>query len=151
MIRSRALAGPGVYWSGLVVIAICFVLSAGASICAQSVGSGKVEITTVNNLSGGKAIPVTAAQGTQFVVKLDSNRTTGFQWQLAGDPDPKIVKLVNHVYNEPINPKLGTGGSESWTFQAVGKGTTSVVLNYLRTWEKGIKPAITQTFSITVQ
>ncbi|MCL5958678.1 MAG: protease inhibitor I42 family protein [Chloroflexi bacterium] len=37
-----------------------------------------------------------------------------------------------------------------WTFKAVGKGNTTIVMKYVRPWEKGGSPAQTRTFDITV-
>ena len=88
------------------------------------------------------------ATGGSVVVTLDSNETTGYEWQLAEDLDESIVKLVNSEYIAPETTLVGAGGQEVWTFEAAGTGETTISLEYVRPWEEGV-PAV-ETFSLTV-
>jgi inhibitor of cysteine peptidase len=45
----------------------------------------------------------------------------------------------------------GAGGTELWTFKAVGAGKTTIALNYARPWEKDIPPAKSETFTVDVR
>ncbi|MCE5323558.1 protease inhibitor I42 family protein [bacterium] len=110
-----------------------------------------ISITTTVPASSKQAIPIAANAGSEFAITLDSNATTGYQWRLGNQPDEKIVKSMGSVYNEPKSRLMGAGGTEAWTFQAAGKGTTQIVLEYARPWEKDIAPIKTQTFTVTVQ
>ena len=110
-----------------------------------------VQITTTIKQSNTAAIPVVVPAGSQFVINLPSNQTTGYKWTMAGKGNARVVQMVSNVYNEPSNPMPGKGGSESWTFKAVAKGKVTFVLNYARPWEKNVRPAKSQTFNITVQ
>ena len=61
--------------------------------------------------------------GDTFIIALESNPTTGYSWSLA-ESDPNIVKKVSNVY-EPQNVSpgiVGSGGTEIWTFKAIGEG-----------------------------
>ncbi len=86
---------------------------------------------------------ITVTSGTSFEVRLDSNATTGYQWQLAGKLDEKTVKFLGHEYQLPLKGvlRVGQGGQEVWHFQALKPGKTALNFNYLRVWEKGAKPA----------
>lgn len=117
----------------------------------QTGGQNNIEITTIVPQSNTAAIPIAVPVGSQFVINLPSNQTTGYKWIMSGKGNPKVLKMVKNVYNEPSNPMPGKGGSESWTFKAVGKGKVTIVLNYARPWEKNTPPAKTQTFNISVQ
>jgi len=75
--------------------------------------------------------------GQEFIVTLDANHTTGYQWALAEPLNEKIVKLVSAVYSLPKTKHLGQGGTEIWAFKAVGKGQIIMKLNYARSWERG--------------
>ena len=144
--RARAL------WLAAVVAVGC-----GALLITISNASGvaqmaeRATITTSAPMSGAVKIPIAALKGNQFTITLPSNATTGYQWRLGNKPDAKVVKFVDSHYNAPSQPMPGKGGSETWTFKAVGKGTTSIVLEYARPWEKGIAPVKTQTFTVSVQ
>lgn len=94
---------------------------------------------------------VTIAPGDSLVVTLDSNVTTGFQWQLSSGMNEAVLALGSHEYQDPDKSDdgiLGAGGREVWTFNAVGKGKTQVDLEYRQAWEGGIKAA--ETFVLTV-
>jgi len=86
--------------------------------------------------------------GQTFSLHLNSNPTTGYRWGLAS-PTNQIVQLVTNRY-EPAKHKagmVGSGGVEHWTFKAVGKGRTELVLEYARSWEKS---AISKTNVVIV-
>lgn len=92
--------------------------------CEQPPG---IDLTAANN---GETI--NADVGQTLNIKLDSNITTGYKWNLVTEPTPKILKLVSSQYNTPAGGALGTGGSETWQFQVVGTGTTTLKLAYFR-------------------
>ncbi len=90
--------------------------------------------------------------GDEFTVTLDSNPTTGYEWQLADTLDGSILELVGSEYTVPNDVGLvGAGGIEVWTFKAVGSGETTVPMNYVRPWEEDGTPAKALMFSITVR
>jgi predicted secreted protein len=96
---------------------------------------------------------ITTGVGEQFIIKLESNATTGYQWAITGSLDPKVVKKVKSVY---IAPKTsgniaGAGGVEEWTFQGVAKGTAVIKMGYLRSFEKNVPPIQSVSFNVTVQ
>jgi len=95
-----------------------------------------------------KSIEVKAGQ--RFIIRLDANHTTGYQWQLVQPLDPNILELVSSEYR-PVEAKLvGAGGKEAWTFKSVRPGKAKVSFKYLRPWEKDAKPAETEDFIIVV-
>ncbi|HEX6291659.1 MAG TPA: protease inhibitor I42 family protein [Herpetosiphonaceae bacterium] len=96
------------------------------------------------------AQPVDVALGQVFTIRLESNPSTGYQWQLAQPVDESIVKLEGSEYQPPATVLPGAGGTEAWTFRAVGQGETSIALKYIRPWEKETPPAEQQTFAVVV-
>jgi len=75
--------------------------------------------------------------GEQFIITLDSNPTTGYEWQ--ADFDESLLGLVQDEF-KPAKTKpgmTGVGGKQSFTFQGVKKGKTEVTLTYKRSWEEG--------------
>ncbi len=104
---------------------------------------GPIQVDSANN---GAALDMTTGQ--MLNINLDSNITTGYKWNLVTPPDARVLKLLSSKYNEPKSTAAGAGGSETWQFQAVGRGTTSLKLGYARPFEPNTPPA--KEFSITV-
>jgi inhibitor of cysteine peptidase len=87
--------------------------------------------------------------GQIFTLLLDSNATTGYQWQLAEKPDENFVKLVGSEYLAPEVSIPGRGGQEKWTFKAQTVGSTTLNFKYVRPWESN-NPAKTVKYTLTV-
>jgi inhibitor of cysteine peptidase len=98
-------------------------------------------------------IEVTA--GKEFTISLDSNRSTGFGWQLAKPLDKTIVKSVKNDYQDvprdPDNPIVGSPGKEVWTFKALKSGKTTIEFKYVRAWEKDKAPEKTKSIPVVVK
>ncbi len=95
--------------------------------------------------------PIEVAAGETFRIVLDSNRTTGYGWQLAEMPDEAVVKKVNNRYRALKVRRPGAGGQEVWWFQAVKPGTAEIRMVYVRSWEKGVEPARKAVFKVNVK
>jgi len=83
---------------------------------------------------------ITVKPGKQFHITLESNPTTGYQWRMA---QPRLEPCVVLVTNQFVRPKArltGAPGREIWSFKAVQPGTTTIELEYVRSWEKGVAP-----------
>ncbi len=96
--------------------------------------------------------PVQVKAGEEFEVVLESNPTTGYQWQLADPAMGGIVALVSSTYRpDPAPPGMvGSGGKEHWVFRGLKPGETTVSLVYARPWEKDA-PDTSETFRVTVR
>ena len=95
--------------------------------------------------------PIKAKAGTEFSLTLESNRTTGYQWQLDKPLDESVVKLVRNEYKSPeAAGVVGAGGKEVWTFKAVAEGKTVIVMKYVRPWEKDQAPAKRAKFELRI-
>ena len=95
---------------------------------------------------------IAAKVGDTFVIKLESNATTGYSWRLA-ELKTGTVEKVSNVY-EPAKTQgrlVGSGGIEVWTFKAVSKGNVTITLEYVRPWEKDIPPIKTAKYSVSVK
>jgi len=128
-------------------ILLCMWLALGSS-CAQS--GGFQPSPKAARAPRSPTGPLAVASGQQFALTLESNRTTGYQWQLAEPLDGAIVTLVGTEYATPEARLPGAAGREIWTFQAVGQGKTMISLEYVRPWEKDVPPAKTADFLVVV-
>ncbi|MFH1386308.1 MAG: protease inhibitor I42 family protein [bacterium] len=88
--------------------------------------------------------------GKPFTLKLKSNPTTGYIWHLADLPKNSAVRLVSIKYIPARPGLLGSGGEESWCFQAIRKGETPIKLSYMRCWEKDTPPIEVRTYKAIV-
>ena len=93
----------------------------------------------------------TTSVGETFTLELDANATTGYSWSQK-IKDTNVVTYVTNLYVAKVtDPQIvGSGGTDTFTFKAVGKGTTTITLAYARVWES-VTPAQTRTITITVK
>ena len=83
-------------------------------------------------------------------IKLKSNPTTGYGWILSEETDDSMISLNNSEFVESEKDKelVGAGGHEIFSFKAISKGKTIIILNYERPWEEEVEPI--ETFEITI-
>jgi predicted secreted protein len=75
---------------------------------------------------------IVASVGEPFVVELEGNATTGYQWQL--EFDESKLKLIGDEYR-PGGGSVGVGGQHRFTLQPVASGQASILAKYKRAWE----------------
>lgn len=92
---------------------------------------------------------VTLPAAADFTVRLESNATTGYQWQLDA-LDQAVVLNTSHDYIGPAVPMPGAGGTEEWNFVTQAVGTTTLQMSYRRPWEPDAPPASTFELTVTV-
>jgi predicted secreted protein len=96
-------------------------------------------------------VPINVSVGDEFVIKLKTNQTAGYKWQLGETIDQmSIVEFVNTEYKHNPVRVLGGGAEEYWKFKAVGVGTASVELKYVSGYET-IAPADRKKFTVNVK
>lgn len=91
---------------------------------------------------------VTVKAGRNFTIRLESNPTTGYQWQLADELDKGFVELVDSIFIPGRTDMVGSPGKEEWVFKSVRAGKGGISFKYVRPWEKDEVPA--QTYRVTV-
>lgn len=95
---------------------------------------------------------VTLKVGDTMSIALDSNPSTGFSWQLRVS-DEKVVQAVGEPQFDlgpNKTPMPGAGGTETFNLRAVGAGTATVTLVYVRPWETTVTPTPNDTFTVQV-
>ncbi len=83
-------------------------------------------------------------------ITLDSNPTTGYQWQLTRVSDQTILQLVGTEYKAPESVLVGAGGKQILSFKTLKEGKATVTLEYVRSWEKD-KPGRNYVFDVIVR
>jgi len=97
------------------------------------------------------SVPIRVKPGEEFVIVLESNASTGFAWRLAAPTDEKVVRFLRSRYEAPSGSGVvGAGGKEYWSFVAAAAGSTTIRLEYVRSFQSVPGPT-TYTFTVEVQ
>ena len=94
---------------------------------------------------------IQATVGKEFVITLDANATTGYEWQLANPTDDSLIKLMRSEYVPDKTGLVGSGGKSIWTFKVVRSGKTQISFKYIRPWEKDIPPVKEAVYIVDIQ
>ena len=87
--------------------------------------------------------------GGELTVTLGSNPTTGYQQSEDAEiSDASIVKQVSHEFVGPDTDVPGTPGEEVQVFKALKRGTTTILLEYSRSWNDAGLWTVTITATI---
>ena len=134
--------------SGLRINTIMLLLT--ALILAVACSTSK-EVKVVASATGSL---IELKKGQTLVFTLESNPTTGFQWEVIendesilqqkGEAEFKSSDTRNH-------PASGKGGTETFRFDAQSVGNVTLKLVYHRSWEKEVEPLKTFTLQIKVR
>jgi len=105
------------------------------------------KVTVSSAMNGGS---VKLEKGQVLVLKLASNPTTGYDWEISG-LDTSILQQTGDVKYKSDSMLTGSGGTDTWTFTAISSGQTHLSLIYHRGWEKDIPPLETFELDIVVK
>jgi len=131
----------------MVLVSMLAVVSVVLFGCTNGGGGGSAPSSvSVDESSSGQQVEI--ASGGTLTVTLESNQTTGFQWELKSVGDTSVLQSQGGTYNAPDSEMVGAGGEEVWTFKALKPGTSSLSMEYSQPWEGGTKAA--KSFDLTV-
>ena len=102
---------------------------------------------TLTNSDDGKAIDLKAGQ--MLAVRLDSNPSTGYSWQISQVDDAVLKPQGEPLFIQPADAPPGAGGAQVFLFTAAAGGQTTLVLVYKRSFEPDVAPV--QTFTVHVK
>ena len=89
-----------------------------------------------------------------FIIRLQSNPTTGYSW-FAKKYDMNLIDVEGHKYFAPKTKLVGAGGHEEWLFRAKVSShlkqpiITTIGMSYERPWEKA--PAEMVMFKVIIK
>jgi inhibitor of cysteine peptidase len=131
------------YWITALLTVIAIFAIAGTIAAVSADTNATLALTAADS---GKQIPV--KDGTLFTVTLDSNPSTGFAWSISGITNEAVIDDAGNEFQGADIGMMGAGGQEVWTFETLDKGTSTIEMQYSRSWETGVEPAA--TFNVTV-
>jgi inhibitor of cysteine peptidase len=117
-------------------------------VCLAACSTGAPDRVSVTESNDGEQIEVAA--GGSLTITLESNASTGFQWSESAEiGDLDVLQQTDHQFVAPNDTGVvGAPGQEVWTFNALKEGTSTISMEYRRSWESAGEAA--QTFSLTV-
>jgi inhibitor of cysteine peptidase len=128
-----------------IIVLLLFLAVSTSTFAEYYVDSvAQVKIPFGNDAQVGAVTTIQAAAGMEFVIILDANATTGYEWQLARPLDESRVRFVSSEYFPDNTGLVGSGGKSVWTFEALRTGKTKIFFKYVRPWEKDI-PAVKES------
>ena len=98
-----------------------------------------------------KASEIHTIAGQSFTIALPANHTTGYSWRLARPLDLAVLRQANETYREDSSGRIGGGGKELWTFEALAAGATEIQFEYARPFEKDAAPVNRAMYQIDVK
>jgi len=98
---------------------------------------------------------VDVQKGQDVVVRLPSNPSTGFGWEvLSTNRTFGYPKTSTFEATPSSGPIVGSGGTEVFTWSTLSplpmSGSHTVTLGYRRSWETNVPPAKTFTFTVDI-
>jgi inhibitor of cysteine peptidase len=100
---------------------------------------------TLTAADSGKSIEV--QEGSEIVLVLDENPTTGFRWRV--DRADGILELEDDSYTPDPNMQFGSGGVREFRFRGKAPGTAMLELTHLQEWEG--EGSATRRFGVEIQ
>lgn len=80
--------------------------------------------------------PQQLTQGQMLILRLPSNPSTGYRWELLNAPEA-LRSLGPEVYSSPDKVDMvGAAGHSTWRFTAIEAGEGHLRLIYQRPWEQ---------------
>ena len=103
--------------------------------------------TVLSELDNGKQVAI--QPGDIVSITLASNPTTGYSWQVIEIYEAVLTQKGEPEYkqNSGTQGLVGSGGTETFRFEALESGSTTLTLGYARPWES--VPSL-ETFSISI-
>jgi inhibitor of cysteine peptidase len=126
----------------VVVVALFFSCTDCAKFAASAVAQAPTILAMTNN-----ATVVQLREGSELIVTLRGNPTTGFTWtRIDPTPSPILITVLQptgseFVYTPEPSGLMGAPGNFTFLFEAVQVGCAHLKLGYKRGWESK-SPAI---------
>jgi predicted secreted protein len=94
---------------------------------------------------------ITVRPGKEFTIKLPTNASTGYDWDVENMPDDRVVAIDAVArYIPPNNNRLGASGEEVWHFTAVRTGFAVIALKYARWFDRPSRLPAKEAFYVVV-
>ncbi|MFC1864726.1 protease inhibitor I42 family protein [Chloroflexota bacterium] len=87
----------------------------------------------------------------EFVIALDSNPTTGYDWEEKHDLYKLILIEKKYEPDEKAAGLVGAGGTQYFRFTSQKTGETEITFTYKRPWEEPTSQDVTKVFKVDIK
>ena len=101
---------------------------------------------TLTEADKGKTIAV--QQGTEILIRLNENPTTGYRWAI-DQSDDTVLPLQSSNFSSSPSAAVGAGGARLFTFTAKQPGTVHLQFKRWREWLGD--SSIIERYDVTIQ
>ena len=115
------------------ILAVCLIAGCG--------GGVKTYVDTEKTINTGV--------NQEFIIALDSNPTTGYNWEESYDDSMLSLPEKEYKPDEKAAGLVGAGGTQYFRFKALKTGKTEITVTYKRSWETGF--ADQKVFSVDIK
>ncbi len=85
-------------------------------------------------------------------VRLGSNPTTGYGWEVTEIVHPEVIEQMSNNYEGPTATNLvGAGGTDVWVFNTKDTGLAIIRMSYGQPWAGGEKDLYTVTVNVNIK
>lgn len=88
--------------------------------------------------------------GHVFEIVMETNPSTGYAWQLVSISNEACVERLGHDFRPHQPTLIGSAGAEVWRFKGRREGSTRLVFQYARPWEKRTPPARVREYQVII-
>lgn len=86
----------------------------------------------------------------QFEIRLASNPSTGYAWEISAMTNPDLVELEERTHISADSGLVGEPGTDVFTFTAGDEGAGILRLEYIRSFDDPIVPERVAEFIIRI-
>lgn len=109
-------------------------------------GDGEVQIFTDDEIG----LVIEVEPNEEFEIRLESNPSTGYAWEVSAMTSPDLVMLKSEDYEERETELVGAAGTEVFVFAAGNEGAGILRLEYIRSFDDPIVPERVAEFIIRI-
>lgn len=125
------------------------LLSSACTVVGPGLGPSSSRTVNVDESNNGRTVDVPL--GGSIAVSLEANPSTGYHWALTEISERQVLAEADHEFRpgRAAPGQVGVPGRDVWTFKAIGRGMSRLVLGYMppgRVSEEAAK-----TFDIQVE
>jgi inhibitor of cysteine peptidase len=132
---------------GLTARSVTLVAAEGATGAGEAIPTDAAQnVLELTETDSGRSIEITL--GTSIVLRLTSQRSTGYTW-IIDEVDNEILVPDGEPQYAAGNNRLGAEESLLWSFKSVSSGETTLKLIYARPFEKEQLPL--KSFELRVE
>ena len=123
---------------------VVLLLWSSSTACGDE-GDGDIEILTEAEI--GSEVDVDSVE--RFEIRLDSDPSTGYAWQMSAMTTPGLVALESQTHVAADTGLVGAAGTDVFVFSALG-GAGVLRLEYVRAFDDPIVPERVAEFIVLV-